>query len=86
MDADPTPGTVLVRCGTQMLADMAGNGMSEPVVIIGIEPQGDGTYDLVMQRPSRAVLEATIRERFQTAARPVPHGRIGSLLDYPGYS
>lgn len=58
-------GTVLVRCGTQMLADMAGNGMSEPLVLVGIERHGDGAYNLILRRPSRAVLQAAIDERFR---------------------
>lgn len=62
----PQPDTVLVRCSKQMLVDMVGNGMSEPIVLIGITAQEDGTHDLVLQRPSRAVLQAAIMDRFRS--------------------
>lgn len=68
MASDPAPQTdcVLIRCSTKMLADLADNGMSEPIVLIGITAQDDGTFDLVLQRPSRAALEAAIFDRFRS--------------------
>lgn len=73
MAADPTP-YVLIRCATEMLADLAGNGMSEPLIVMGIEPAADGGegYELTMRRPSRAELQTAIMARFAAPDRSAP--------------
>lgn len=43
-------GTVLVRVATEILS-LLESGEVEPVVLLGIDKQADGTYEMILRRP-----------------------------------
>ena len=75
---DPRPQSdyVAVAVSTEMIAQLAGNGDSEPVVLVAIKPyRTDGAhtvYEMVLRRPSRAELQAETLRRFQAPDRSRP--------------
>lgn len=58
-------GIAYVRVSKQLLVDMAGSGDSEPIIVMGIEPREDGSFEMLLRRPSRQELQASIMERFR---------------------
>lgn len=60
MPTDPLPrpsGPVLVRVSPEILERMK-SGDIEPVVVMGIEEQDDGTYDMTLKRPDSSTSDA----------------------------
>lgn len=65
----PHGDTVYVAVSRELLVDMAGNGLSDPLVLVGIKTRSDGAYELLLRRPSRAELQVEIGRRFRSAER-----------------
>lgn len=67
LDPDAARDIVHVAVSKTLLVELAAKE-SEPVVLVGIQSEPRGGYELLLRQPTRAELQAAVMARFQSAA------------------
>lgn len=67
IDPEAAQHVAYVAVSKQALVELA-EREPEPVVLVGVQPDANGGFELLLRQPSRAELQAAIMARFQSAA------------------